>query len=78
MHLSLYSLASEKSKQNKLVVVGSTETQSDEEDYLAGLTHQMDCSAFEDDFKRNELPCNTEKTKVGFCLDRLHQRYVQL
>jgi len=31
LHLSIYSLAGEKSKQNKLVVVGSTETQSDEE-----------------------------------------------
>ncbi|KAJ6914261.1 hypothetical protein NC651_016502 [Populus alba x Populus x berolinensis] len=35
-------------------------------------------SALEDDFKRNGLPCSIEKTKVGFCLDRLHQRYVQL
>ncbi|KAJ6855001.1 hypothetical protein NC651_039850 [Populus alba x Populus x berolinensis] len=35
-------------------------------------------SVLEDDFKRNKLPCSTEKTKVEFCLDRLHQRYVQL
>ncbi|KAJ6994884.1 hypothetical protein NC653_017617 [Populus alba x Populus x berolinensis] len=76
--LSLYSLAGEKSKQNKLVVVGSTETESDEEDYLAELTHQMAHSTLEDDFKRNDLPCSTKKTKVGFCLDCLHQHYVQL
>ncbi|KAJ6941980.1 hypothetical protein NC652_007919 [Populus alba x Populus x berolinensis] len=61
-----------------MVIVSSTETQSDEEDYLAKLTHQMAHPALEDDFKRNDLPCSTEKTKVGFCLDRLHQRYVQL
>uniref|UniRef100_A0A3N7F6F4 Uncharacterized protein n=1 Tax=Populus trichocarpa TaxID=3694 RepID=A0A3N7F6F4_POPTR len=35
-------------------------------------------STLEDDFKRNDLPCSTKKTKVGFCLDRLNQRYVQL
>ena len=62
--LSLYSLAGEKSKQNKMVVVGSTETESDEEDYLAELTHQMARSTLEDDFKRNDLPCSTKKTKV--------------
>jgi len=62
--LSLSSLAGEKSKQNKLVVVGSTETESDEEDYLAELTHQMARSILEDDFKRNDLPCSTKKTKV--------------
>jgi hypothetical protein len=62
--LSLHSLAGEKSKQNKLVVVGSTKTESDEEDYLAELTHQMAHSTFENDFKRNDLPCSTEKTKV--------------
>jgi len=45
-------------------VVGSTETESDEEDYLAGLTRQMAHSTLEDDFKRNKLPCSTEKTKV--------------
>jgi hypothetical protein len=45
-------------------VVGSTETESDEEDYLAGLTRQMAHSTLEDDFKRNDLPCGTEKTKV--------------
>lgn len=43
-------------------VVGSTETESDEEDYLAGLTRQMAHSTLEDDFKRNDLPCGTEKT----------------
>jgi len=47
-----------------LVVVGSTKTQSDEEDYLAELTHQTAHSALEDDFKRNDPPCSTEKTKV--------------
>jgi len=62
--LSLHSLASEKSKQNKLVVVSFTETESDEENYLAELTHQMDHSTLEDDFKRNDLPCSTKKTKV--------------
>jgi hypothetical protein len=62
--LSLYSLAGEKSKQNKVVVVGSTEIESDEEDYLAELTHQMARSTLEDDFKRNDLPCSTKKTKV--------------
>jgi hypothetical protein len=62
--LSLYSLAGEKSKQNKMVVVGSTETESDKEDYLAELTHQMARSTLEDDFKRNDLPCSTKKTKV--------------
>jgi hypothetical protein len=60
----LPSLAGEKSKQNKLVIVGSTETKSDEEEYLAELTHQMTHSTLEDDFKRNDLPCSTEKTKV--------------
>ncbi|KAL3569652.1 hypothetical protein D5086_029542 [Populus alba] len=44
-------------------VVGSTETESDEEDYLAGLTRQMAHSTLEDDSKRNDLPCGTEKTK---------------
>jgi len=47
-----------------MVVVGSTETESDEEDYLAELTHQMTRSTLEDDFKRNDLPCSTKKTKV--------------
>jgi hypothetical protein len=47
-----------------MVVVGSTETESDEEDYLAELTHQMARSTLEDDFKRNDLPCSTKKTKV--------------
>jgi len=49
-------------------VVGSTEIESDEEDYLAGLTRQMAHSTLEDDFKRNDLPCSTEKTKVLFPL----------
>uniref|UniRef100_A0A6N2MRC7 Uncharacterized protein n=1 Tax=Salix viminalis TaxID=40686 RepID=A0A6N2MRC7_SALVM len=44
-------------------VVGSTETESDEEDYLAGLSRQMSHFTLEDDFKRNDLPCGTEKTK---------------
>ncbi|XVF76722.1 hypothetical protein PTKIN_Ptkin13bG0289300 [Pterospermum kingtungense] len=39
-------------------VVGSTETESDEEDYLAGLTRQMARSTIEGDFRRkeNEFP----------------------
>jgi len=41
-------------------MVGSTETESDEEDYLAGLTRQMAHSTLEDDFKRND----PKKTKV--------------
>ena len=45
-------------------VVGSTETESDEEDYLAGLTRQMAHSTLEDDFKRNDLLCGTKKIKV--------------
>ncbi|KAL9374250.1 hypothetical protein Peur_033870 [Populus x canadensis] len=44
-------------------LVGSTETESDEEDYLAGLTRQMAHSTLENDFKKNDLPCGTEKTK---------------
>ncbi|KAF9665134.1 hypothetical protein SADUNF_Sadunf16G0090500 [Salix dunnii] len=44
-------------------VVGSTETESDEEDYLAGLSRQMSHFTLEDDLKRNDLPCGTEKTK---------------
>ncbi|XP_011019197.1 PREDICTED: uncharacterized protein LOC105121999 isoform X2 [Populus euphratica] len=44
-------------------LVGSTETESDEEDYLAGLTRQMAHSTLEDDFKRNDLPFGTEKSK---------------
>lgn len=45
-------------------VVGSTETESDEEDYLAGLTRQMAHSTLDDDFKRNDLAFGTESTKV--------------
>jgi hypothetical protein len=45
-------------------VVGSTETESDEEDYLAGLTRQMAHSTLEDGFKRNDLAFGTEKSKV--------------
>nr|XP_034913944.1 uncharacterized protein LOC118048395 isoform X1 [Populus alba] len=44
-------------------VVSSTETESDEEDYLAGLTRQMAHSTLEDDFKRNDLAFGTEKSK---------------
>jgi len=43
-------------------VVGSDK--SDEEDYLAGRTRQMAHSTFEDDFKKNDLPCGTKKTMV--------------
>ncbi|KAF9679979.1 hypothetical protein SADUNF_Sadunf06G0072300 [Salix dunnii] len=42
---------------------GSTETESDEEDYLAGLTREMARSTLEDDFKRNDLTLGTEKSK---------------
>lgn len=45
-------------------VVDSTETESDEEDYLAGLTRQMAHSTLEDGFKRNDLTFGTEKSKV--------------
>ncbi|KAJ6407810.1 hypothetical protein OIU84_011167 [Salix udensis] len=44
-------------------VEGSTETESDEEDYLAGLTRQIAHSTLEDDFKTNDLPFGTEKSK---------------
>ncbi|KAH8506054.1 hypothetical protein H0E87_013043 [Populus deltoides] len=44
-------------------VVGSIETESDEEDYLAGLTRQMVHSTLEDGFKRNDLTFGTEKSK---------------
>ncbi|KAJ6362945.1 hypothetical protein OIU78_003187 [Salix suchowensis] len=44
-------------------VEGSTETESDEEDYLAGLTRQIAHSTLEEDFKTNDLPFGTEKSK---------------
>lgn len=46
-------------------VVGSTETESDEEDgYLAGLTRQMAHSTLEDVFGRNDVTFGTENSKV--------------
>ncbi|KAG5243043.1 forkhead box protein [Salix suchowensis] len=44
-------------------VEGSTETESDEEDYLAGLTRQIAHTTLEEDFKTNDLPFGTEKSK---------------
>ncbi|XWS43793.1 hypothetical protein CRYUN_Cryun16bG0134500 [Craigia yunnanensis] len=44
-------------------VVGSTETESDEEDYLAGLTRQMAHSTLEDDFRRNDRAFASENSK---------------
>jgi len=64
--LSVHSLAGEKSKQNKLVVVGSTETESDREDYLAELTHQMAHSTLEDDFKRNDSLAAPKRLRYCF------------
>ncbi|KAF5750893.1 hypothetical protein HS088_TW03G01233 [Tripterygium wilfordii] len=45
-------------------VVGSTGTESDEEDYLSGLTRQMARATLEYDFKRNDFTCGPEITKV--------------
>lgn len=44
-------------------VVGSTE-ESDEEDYIAGLTCQMARSTLEDDFRGNDVTFGNESTKV--------------
>lgn len=44
-------------------VVGSTETESDEEDYLAGLTRQMAHSTLEDEYRRNRVASGAENTK---------------
>ncbi|XP_038702528.1 uncharacterized protein LOC119999085 isoform X1 [Tripterygium wilfordii] len=44
-------------------VVGSTETESDEEDYLSGLTREMARATLEDDFKRNGFTYGTQNTK---------------
>ncbi|KAJ9185285.1 hypothetical protein P3X46_004938 [Hevea brasiliensis] len=44
-------------------VVGSTE-ESDEEDYIAGLTCQMARSTLEDDFRGNDVTFGNEKTKA--------------
>ncbi|XWS55600.1 hypothetical protein CRYUN_Cryun09bG0014700 [Craigia yunnanensis] len=44
-------------------VVGSTETESDEEDYLSGLTRQMARSTLEDDFRRNDRAFASENSK---------------
>ncbi|KAK3226265.1 hypothetical protein Dsin_006127 [Dipteronia sinensis] len=48
-------------------VVGSTETESDEEDFIAGLTHQMAHSTLEEGFKRADNAFASDKTK-GFFL----------
>lgn len=53
-------------------VVGSTETESDEEDFLAGLTRQMAHSTLDEGFKRNDNGFSSEKTKV------LYSRFVSL
>ncbi|XVF08191.1 hypothetical protein REPUB_Repub06bG0204900 [Reevesia pubescens] len=44
-------------------VVGSTETESDEEDYLAGLSRQMAHSTLEDDFRRMDQAFTSENSK---------------
>lgn len=44
--------------------VGSIETESDEEDYLAGLTRQMARSNLEGDFLRKEREFSSEISKV--------------
>ncbi|XP_022743550.1 uncharacterized protein LOC111294497 [Durio zibethinus] len=44
-------------------VVGSTETESDEEDYFAGLTRQMARSSLKDDFRRNDRSFASENSK---------------
>ncbi|XP_021289286.1 uncharacterized protein LOC110420335 [Herrania umbratica] len=53
-------------------VVGSTETESDEEDYLAGLTRQMAHSTLEDDPRRNDRVFASENSK-GWVLSRSPQ-----
>ncbi|KAK2657741.1 hypothetical protein Ddye_010793 [Dipteronia dyeriana] len=47
-------------------VVGSTETESDEEDFIAGLTRQMAHSTLEQGFKRADQAFASEKTKGLF------------
>ncbi|KAK1562108.1 hypothetical protein Q3G72_006393 [Acer saccharum] len=47
-------------------VVGSTETESDEEDFIAGLTRQMAHSTLEEGFKRADHAFASEKTKGLF------------
>ncbi|XVF55165.1 hypothetical protein PTKIN_Ptkin06aG0014700 [Pterospermum kingtungense] len=44
-------------------VVGSTETESDEEDYLSGLTRQMAQSTLEDDIRRNDRGFASDNSK---------------
>ncbi|GKV10080.1 hypothetical protein SLEP1_g21499 [Rubroshorea leprosula] len=44
-------------------VVGSTETESDEEEYLAGLTRQMAWSTLEDDWGQKGRAFNNENSK---------------
>ncbi|XP_022767626.1 uncharacterized protein LOC111311991 [Durio zibethinus] len=44
-------------------VLGSIETESDEEDYLAGLTRQMAHSTLEEDFRRNDRAFASENPK---------------
>ncbi|XWS59891.1 hypothetical protein CRYUN_Cryun08bG0160800 [Craigia yunnanensis] len=43
--------------------LSSTETESDEEDYLAGLTRQLAHSTLEDDFRRNDRAFASEISK---------------
>lgn len=45
-------------------VVGSTETESDEEDFLAGLTRQMAHSTLEDGIRRNDRAFASGNPKV--------------
>uniref|UniRef100_A0A2P2JCR0 Uncharacterized protein MANES_09G099100 n=1 Tax=Rhizophora mucronata TaxID=61149 RepID=A0A2P2JCR0_RHIMU len=48
--------------------IGSPETESDEEDFLAGLTRQMAHTTLEDDLWRNDLSLTTEsKSRVLSC-----------
>ncbi|GKV05929.1 hypothetical protein SLEP1_g17877 [Rubroshorea leprosula] len=44
-------------------VFGSTETESDEEEYLSGLTRQMARSTLQDNWRQNERAFATENTK---------------
>ncbi|KAF2306213.1 hypothetical protein GH714_015795 [Hevea brasiliensis] len=58
-------------------VVGSTE-ESDEEDYIAGLTCQMARSTLEDDFRGNDVTFGNEKPRPGWYQVHHNQRYVGL
>lgn len=47
-------------------LVGSTETESDEEDFLSGLTRQMAQSTLEDYIRRNDSAFAAENSKVCY------------